>query len=594
MKTTANYGIRVLATGFMVLVFLSILLFWGRFFSHVFLAVRMPAEAREVEVSPLGVLPETIENDPNVDYPSKAVAGTDEGLFLQTLGFTKYIFSRSPGGDRSDVFWYAPGKAWMYFDRSSGRIVLRDTYRVKRADGISVERTTPTYYVGPDGMSESPEENVGRFRDPVPVLSELEDRRILYDRKLHRFFAIDRRSMSVTPGPELTDTVLRWPAAKRLDVYRYGAYIQAEPPTRKVLIGGQEQDANARYGRRLTVHFDSSGYRGRYWPVVDASGRVDLLDRQSLELIPDKGRLPAPETLFGQGSRLPSQLLKYRVNAICVGPEYEYIGMVAASVSRQGTSMAIAVFDKDGRQAKRGDTRAISYAEKAQAAAVSEGVSDGEARNRMPRQSPWIASSRAALFEVPWAPAVTACRYLLENVHPPILTVASFFLANRIDAGASHRTLFLIPNSFAAMHRDQIRQSIVTQFFGALWMILPAIGLAAFLAWRVARDARAIGLPGRMRTLWGLGTLAFGLPAYITYRMTRPAGSLVTCATCGQARRSDMDRCHLCNGPWDVPELVPPTWRVLDGEPQATERDDASEKVVDLGEQESDPSVKSL
>lgn len=593
MKTTANYGIRVLATGFMVLVFLCILLFWGRFASHVFLIARMPVEAKTVEVSPLGILPEVVEYDPNADRRSRAVASTDDVFFLQTLGFTSRILSMEFGGYHSDVFWYTPGKSWMYFDRSSGRIVFRDTYRKKRDDGASVERTTPTYYAGPDAISESPDENVGRFRDPVPVLGEW-GRHILYDRKLHRFFAIDRSTMSVTVGPSLTDADLRWPARTCRGLYGYGIHVYAEAPSTEVAIGTREPGADVRYGRRHTIGLTTGDYQGPYLPVVDASGRIDLLDRQTLELIPNKGMLPTPDTLFGQGSNRPSQLLKYRVETICLDHEREYIGLVAASVSRQGTSIAMAVFDQDGRQAKSADSRAISYVEKARVAAVSAGMSDREVNNQMPRQSPWVESSRAALFEVPWAPAVTAFRYLLENLHPPILTVASFFLANRIEAHASHQTLFLMPNSFAAMHRDQVRQGIVTQFFGALWTMLPAIGLAIFLAWRVSRDAKAIGLPGRARTLWWLGTLAFGLPAYITYRMTRPAESLVTCATCGQVRRSDMERCHLCNSLWDVPELIPPTWRVLDGGMSSVEQGDESEKVVDSGEQEPDSSVKSM
>jgi hypothetical protein len=587
MKTNANYGIRVLATGFMVLVFLCILSFWGRFVSQVFLAAHMPVEAKTVEISPLGILPEAIENDPNADLRSKAVATMDGGQFFETLGITRYIFSNSLRGDRSDVFWYSPDKSWMYFDRSSGRIVFRDVKRVKRDDGVMVERVTPTYYAGSQAVSESSEENVGRFRDPIPVLSDM-DRHILYDRKLHRFFAIDRATMSITAGPQLKDADLRWPAKTLSDTFNLGLGIYAQPP------GKQLQGENADGRRRYLARVSTGSYHGRYHPVLDASGRIDLLDRQTLELIPNKGMLPIPETLFGRGSRRPSQLLKFQAEPIYLGSDYEYIGMMAASVSRQGTSMALAIFDRDGRQVKRADSRAMSYQEKERMAAASLGMSEGELRNLVGRRSPWIKSARAALFDAPWAPAVTVCRYLLENLHPPILTVASFFLADRIEAYASHRSVFLMPNSFAAMHRDQVREGIVMQFFEALWTMLPAIGLAIVLAWRVSRDAGAIGLPGRVRTLWWFGTLAFGLPAYITYRMTRSADSLVTCATCGKPRRSDMERCHLCNGAWEVPELVPPAWRVLDGKTPSDEQGDGSEKVVDSGEHQTDSSVKTM
>jgi hypothetical protein len=144
------------------------------------------------------------------------------------------------------------------------------------------------------------------------------------------------------------------------------------------------------------------------------------------------------------------------------------------------------------------------------------------------------------------------------------------------------------------MHRDQVRLGIAMQLFGALWVMLPAIGLAIFLAWRVVRDAAAVGLSSNARSLWLLGTLSFGLPAYITYRMTRPTAALVTCATCGRPRRPDMERCHLCNSAWEVPESVPPAWRVLDGGRESSVPPAESEESSDAGEQKTDSSVESM
>jgi len=288
--------------------------------------------------------------------------------------------------------------------------------------------------------------------------------------------------------------------------------------------------------------------------------------------------LPVPKTLYGEGSRRPSRLLRHEVRAITIGPEYdEYAGLLAVGVSRQGTSMAMSIFDKDGRLLTTAHTR------------MQEDVWRGAGYHVRS-----MGSARAALFEVPWAPALTVSKYLLENVHPPALTLASFLLANRIEAGASHRTLLLVPNSFAAMQRDLVRQGIVMQLLSAVWIILPGILLAVLLAWRVVRDAADTGLPGGVRSLWLLGTLAFGLPAYITYRMTRPKEALVTCANCGLRRRPDMDRCHRCNGPWDLPELAPPAWRVLDGGAESSERPVASENSADSGEQNDDSPVESV
>ena len=84
-----------------------------------------------------------------------------------------------------------------------------------------------------------------------------------------------------------------------------------------------------------------------------------------------------------------------------------------------------------------------------------------------------------------------------------------------------------------------------------------------------------MGLSKQERTLWTLGAFALGLPAYITYRLTRPKVTLVTCANCGKSRRPDMDKCHRCGSPWVVPELTPPAWRVL-GEPEPAEENSLS------------------
>jgi len=188
----------------------------------------------------------------------------------------------------------------------------------------------------------------------------------------------------------------------------------------------------------------------------------------------------------------------------------------------------------------------------------------------------YIPSSRAVYSEAPWAPASTMGKYLLENLHPPLLSIASFFLADSFEAGAGHRGLFILANSFVAMkgrEPDSLiasmkgpdkSENIGTRLYAALLIILPSIILAILLTWRVSKDATTVGLSESAKLYWMLGTLAFGLTAYITYRLTRPKITLVTCANCGNLRRPDMDRCHRCGSKWRVPELIPPAWRVIE------------------------------
>ncbi|MCX5643376.1 MAG: hypothetical protein NTZ17_01635 [Phycisphaerae bacterium] len=152
-------------------------------------------------------------------------------------------------------------------------------------------------------------------------------------------------------------------------------------------------------------------------------------------------------------------------------------------------------------------------------------------------------------------------KYIFESLHPPALTLASFFTAYSFEAGATHRAMFLMPNSFVALQRDRETKSVF-QFLAALLFLLPALVLSGFLSWRVVRDAAVMGLPRRAWRWWGLATFAFGVPVYIAYRLTRPRVALALCCNCGRGRRVDREVCHHCGGGWDVPVLAPPAWRV--------------------------------
>jgi hypothetical protein len=174
-----------------------------------------------------------------------------------------------------------------------------------------------------------------------------------------------------------------------------------------------------------------------------------------------------------------------------------------------------------------------------------------------------MSSSRAVLFGFPWAPLITIGKFMLENLHPPILSLASYFTAGSFEAGSGHRALLLLPNSFIAMKGRDARGNIAARFLSALALISPSIVLSILLAWRLGRDAAVVGLPRKTRRWWLFGTIAFGLAGYITYKLTRPKVTLVTCPNCGNPRRPDMEKCHRCGSKWDVPELTPPVWRVL-------------------------------
>jgi len=563
MTTSRNYCLRALATGFMVLVFFAIVLFWGRYVCRVMAQIKMPREAQSMWVRPSGLLPEEVESDPNADRPSIASGGFRGDVFRDTLGILEYAKSKAPGGRRTDVIRYKKDGAWMYFDRAAGQLVFRVMRRERRErDGRMVERLTVPYYAGPEGVAKAPSEELGRFVDPL--IRERHWQVIIYDRKQRRFFAIDQNTMDVRSGPQLAHNAAHEPVKIMGSLGPHGLDVHWQPTMRYVLRENQEGASKPKYQWRFNMPF-GAGFSWHYAPVVAASGCVDLLDVETLELLPGKAALPAPIAVFGSGGSRPDQLLAYDVAPVSINNPAEYIGMLVAAVSRQGTSMSLGIFDKDGKRIGGNFSRAVSYRHKSEIIEHALQEARWQTESVPMLATPDVPSSLAVLRDVPGGKLLGACQYVLESLHPLGLTMASFFAVNHVEAGASHRTLFLIPNSFAAMHRDMVRLGITTQFLRALVMMLPAVLLAIFLAWRVVRDAGIMGLSANARTVWLVATLLFGIPAYITYRLTRSDVALVTCASCGLPRRPDMDRCHRCNGPWAAPQLRPPAWRVLDG-----------------------------
>jgi len=558
-KLESNRKMIIITTGLTVLVLITIPLYFGRNFCNGLLVRSMDVSA---EVSPSGLLPLEIENDPNVESHSEASVrywGGHDSIVesflrydwasellketfstLEPLGITKYFGSKEQGIRDS----YYPRSFLQqpiylfHIDEVKGQFV----YRCKKIDSYTDEHTwkwddATTFYFGPKGISDVPDNKLGRFESPI-VYAYIEStsyRRdsppfcYVYDSNSRRFYTIDFKNQTVHKGPSLQDAKVQ-----PIDIGQLGKS--------NVLRIGISRPSS-KYG--LQVHIGART-KSSYLPVVDESGQINLLDPNTLELSEPVAYLPRPKTLFGRASSKPKHLLDYDVDLVAIAPydarsiysgfptysmtneTGEYLGLVAGSLSRQGMWTSVAVFDKDGNKIKSAD-------------------------------------SKSTFFDVPGGPVLTITKYIFESLHPPVLTLASFFTAYSFDARSSHQALFLMPNSFVAMARDY-EGNIFYKFLLVLLLMLPGILFASLLGWLVARDAAIIGLSNKARRFWLAGTLVFGLPAYITYRLTRPKMTLVTCANCGKPRRPDADICHRCNSKWDVPELTPPKWRVLNGE----------------------------
>jgi len=504
---------------------------------------------RTVDITPSGLVPAEIESDPNVVRHSGVHAHIIHPEAPQTLGIANYLSDKTPERRNSRIFYFLntedENPSWIYFDERIGQINCRWADVERMPDG-TVMRKMVQIYAGPEGISETPDEDTGRFTSPVVDVSVIDWGQLtLYDKKLRQFFAVKfRKEGELIKGPQLPKDDPHQPVNIGILSKNPGVLdLYWLPPT------SQNHKDGVSYSRsgQVPIRERSSEYEpDQYVLVLDESGQIDLLDRETLEFAGTAGRLPAPETLFPTDKNVtPDDLLAYRILPMALKEDHKYRGLFVAAVSREGTALALAVFDANGVPIKSDQTWAS--------------VRRGNRRTY---------SSSAVFFGTPWAPVMTIGKFLLENLHPPILSLASYFTAGSIEAASGHRAMFLLPNSFIAMKGRNTRGNIAERFLSALLLMSPSIILAILFAVRVSRDAAVVGLSQKTRRWWIIGTIAFGLAGYITYRLTRPKATLVTCDNCGKTRRPDMETCHRCGSKWDVPELIPPAWRVLNGPEQ--------------------------
>ena len=474
--------------------------------------------------------------------------------FLVGLGALHYVWQKV--GPESPVYWWESdlGSPVLYYDSSLGQIVYKTTEAIRQEDGTSTVRHV-AYYAGPEGIGVGPDPKYGRFQSLVVDASGLNPQ-IVYDRVLRRFFAIRWRDQeqTVQQGPPLPEDDPHRPLQIRV--------LAKRTP----LVGASITPGHCLRGEDAPRAIPWESYflpSGRLL-ILDASGRIDLLDQQKLAYVHSAGALPVPPTLFDPTrAARPEDLVAYDVKPFLIpgrGRDWERRdgGWAVASLSREGLAMQLSVFDPNGRPIAGRETEITQY------------VALGGAQ-----QAP-ISSTRAAYFTLPGAQVLTGAKFVLENLHPPVLLLLSYFAGPHLEATAGYRSLFLLPDSFIAMAARDAGGTLIDRIFLAVLFGFPAVLFAAWLASRVGRDARRMGLSKNTRFAWRIATVILGLPAYITYRLARPQVTLVTCGNCGVGRRPDQEKCHHCGSPWVVPELTPPAWRVL-GEPEQAEDDSPSQ-----------------
>jgi hypothetical protein len=562
--------LNVTAAGFIVLVLSSLVLFSGRLICFEVLMEGMPQEWQKVTICPSGLLAGEgspnqtkdiltyadagISNDPNTRLSSIQFELDSHFVRTEPMGIKRRDMKNLPFGQfhsKEGFYYYYYGKDnYLLFNRHSGLLVYAYPNVVKQTDGIKILKPTVYFYfAGPNGVSETASASLGRFVEPIADGTAFFGEKLwLYEVKQQRFYLIDYGEGKVIAGPERPLGGKREPVAIGENNYFGGlGFLPLEAKDAKSEWKPQMSflppcaEPNERW---IGGWFD---HTRRYLTVLDKSGQIYEVNTVDWS-VRDVGFLPAPRSLFYDGQQnltaAPRNLLHYQFHPVYYTlikmkgnrlPEIKdvkYFGMCTSSVSREGTAMAVAVFDPNGKLIYRDDTKANDR----------------------------TFTASAVYSKSPLAKTIL---FLLENLQPPVFEVASYLSGNSIEASAGHRALFILPNSFVGMLGRYDGKKFDREVFFPL-LIGPSLILSVWLAFCVRKDAKTIGLSGTAKKWWTVGTIAFGLPAYITYRLTRPKETLVTCQNCGQLRRPDMEICHRCGSKWEIPELMPPNWRISD------------------------------
>ncbi|MBP7050657.1 MAG: hypothetical protein KBE65_06555 [Phycisphaerae bacterium] len=552
MNASRRYLVNALATGVIATILLGTGLFWARWLCSFNRHLLLPPSAREVVIRPSRRVAGEEGTDPNLLAPSLVTAamGETQRVFCG-LGASQYLGSHAFPGASDAWLWLVrlreahPDKEPLDFDSSLGLFVYEGLDRYLQESDSKPAYRRFLHYAGPNGAGEEPDEKLGRFSSPIadPYAGSSV---FVYDRGQRRFFAIewDAKGSSVRKGPELADADNHHPVQIGAIEKNFGAIHMAVPCPTNV-----ESPV-------LTQYFG-----GDRTLVLDASGRIDLLDMQTLQIIGVTGRLPTPMSPLGVARPVtPDDVVAYFAlpYGVCnarQGREWTYRGCAVATLSREMLAVEVACFDPNGRVIESGGTMFHEYGKSA-SGRVGESLR---------------SSAQAAYYHLPGARSLTSAKLILESLHPPVLVLASYFAGSHQEATAGFRSVLLLPDSFVAMVARAGGDMMWWERFGRVFCyMMPGVFFFGFLAERVARNAARIGLTRRTRKIWVVGTVVFGLPAYVAYRLTRPKGALVTCANCGLGRQPDMEKCHHCGSAWVVPELMPPSWRVL-GDPEQVE-----------------------
>ena len=514
MKSSNKYIIKVLTTGFVTLTLISILLFWARKACQaVFYETLVVGNIGQVAIQPSGLLPE-LDKNPDVVVQSYVSAYIENDIIADSLGIVRnmgnLVHSRETEFCIITDLKSLKNPHLILFDKHKGLFTLYDVFKAKRGWGRKVK-----LYAGPQGIGSTADKNLGRFSLPRPNLCSYlgGEYFIFYDKLQTCFFQINFPQKSVIKSTHLPDVIQIGNfngLAKGEDSLRS---LKFSPPRRKQT----PQDKQA--GKKV-LSADRGGdnplVSAADYPIATASteyilillsnGEIKRLHLKTLDISGPVGFLPSAHDSVHKAQ--PQELFAYEAKPVTVNGKYS--GTIVTEISREAMKIQVAVFGPDGNL---------------------------------------ITSNNSSIgaFRKAGGPALLITNYLLENLQPSLFGLLSYCTASSFEAVDGHAGLFILPNSFVAIiNRD--KRDDLGSFLATLIIISPSIVLGLLLGFAVYKSGEVVGLSRRARRFWLYGTILFGLSAYITYRLTKPAETLITCRNCGKMRRPDMSNCHRCGG----------------------------------------------
>lgn len=532
---------------FITLIAFGIITFWPRTISSmIMLSLNEEFAGNSRTISPTGFIPE-IDNEPNAYQKSSIIvranlsesAGLSLGLpdyFMQVVSENyrlRNITQKCHQGTIEDLYYY--------YDMDQKVFVFGYKLKSKRTS-LETWHFEPRFYAGPDGVSSKLDKSISRFAEVEVYVNKFGKTISAYDRQTKKLYHIDVFNKTVKQSLPLEKEIIGFDSVwdvrdSKIFQWWNSAYAKASPEQyNKAHPSMKKPDDLVKIPDNIEPFLKDI-------VVLYEDGQIEMFDHQTLE---SKGLLGHLVTYQGGNviNAAPADVTGYSIRAYSKRTEngYDYRGLVAAAVTRDATRLVVAKYDKNGNQHR-----------------------------------PWVTYNRDFDFDTPnsvtfpGGPALVTFRTVFENLNPFIFNVITIFTADDIAAGPAWRAMFIQPTSTAAWLVRNLNYSDA-KFFKALlvfFVISPSLVIGLFCARAIGKNASRTGLSKSARWFWRITAVLFGIPALITYHITRPAYNMVTCVNCGRLGRADMDRCHNCSTPWPGPGKTTPDWHVIEP-PQET------------------------